>query len=670
VEPTDQSWPTSWSTTVFSFEPLPETLRAVLNVQIGGLRISEQQGVTVSGSSASGINFAPASLTAGTWHNREVIDYFNDDSFLFVPGTSGEFNLAMENIGSGQMYPNMGIYNADTGYPVAFPSGPLNQNAADLNANLTAGHPYIVQVGGQLSGGGNTAAYRFRALPLTSRTISGTISFSNLSFNSVDNAVLWVYRADTLEPVMDIPVSSSGGAWSASISVPADLDLYFVLDVTLGNWLHVHSTDTRRITGNTTINFTPQSISAGTIYTGKAIGFEGQFFLFVPAQSGTYTLDAMRDTALDPDMDPLMELYDGANGMTLDYDDNGGGIHNSRITCTLEAGHPYIIQVRDNYNDGNGIFLLRVAPGTAPEITLSGILGLNYGDIDNAEVVIFSGGYSQSAAQYVAHSEVDLEDGTWSVTIPAFTNPTDLYLRFFAALNNSNGVEKNVLILTGVEDEDIPGIDLGTFTIANLSGTLSSVLIDDDPEPPSSVWIIATAGGEDVGSAEPDGGGAWNMDVVVPQGAGNVSFVIATGDGQSGFVVWQTNVSRTVTGNTTGIGLGDITILTTELLGTVKSGSQSIEADIFALPVQLDITDIRSILETSFSAGIISSKVVSTGWTDNGTWQLAIPATAPEYLWFVVISWQNGNIYITRAPQSTSAPVTLNINQMDLLGSY
>jgi hypothetical protein len=655
VQPTDQSW----STTVFSFEPLPENLRALLDVPLSSaLRIYEGRGVTVSGSSAFGINFAPASLTAGTWHDREFnSNYLGGDYFLFVPGTSGQFNLAVENIGSGQMYPGIIVYNAGSGSPVGSAGG-SNPNALELNAHLASGQPYIVMVGGN-----NNGAYRFRVSPVTSGTISGTIDFSNLnlSFDSVVNAAIRVYRADTLQYVTDIQVSPSGGAWSDSIYAPADLDLYFVLDAELVNGLHVH--DTRTITGNTTgINFTPRSIDAGTTYTGKAIGYEGQYFLFVPAQSGSYTLDAI--TALGSSMNTYLHLYDGANGTQLPYDDNGGGTLNARITYTLVGGHPYIIRVKDN-NNRNGTFLLRVAaPGMAPTpmITLSGTLNLNYTDIISTSVGIYSRDYDQS---YVAGSGVNPADGTWSVTIPPFTNPTDLYLRFDVGMNSS-WFSKNALILTGVEGQDIPDIDLGTFTIASLSGTLSSVLVDDDPELPYSVQIFAAAGGEDVGSTEPAGDGTWDMDVVIPQGAGDISFAVAAGNGQYQWVLWQTNVSiPAAAGTITGINLEDITILTTEISGTVKSGSQP-SGHVLALSAPVGITDIRPIIRASIS----SSKVVGTGVTtySSGTWRLAIPATAPEYLWFAVIDNQYSNVYITPAPQSTSAPVTLNTSQMTLLG--
>jgi hypothetical protein len=598
-------------------------------------------------------------------------------------------------------------------------------------------------------------------------TLGGSINVSGINIPDVaiDDVQIDIFDATNPNDLKHIgdPVNPEGASWTTEITgFEGSTDLWVVLSLDLDNGLKI--TETKAVSalksniGN--INFAPAKITTGSWIENKKTAQDtyGDYFLLVPDTSGTWELE----TKYTGNWDPEMFLYDGETGNQLESNDDGGGIGwNSRITWDLDANHAYIIRVRGLSGYGGGEYRFRAIPKDAlPTLTISGTIALGDLELYDAEVRLYLNGYGYSL---LSDGAIDLETGAWSIEIPGFETPTDVYVRFYYKLTDGPWSNINITKLTGLTTTSpapinadpfaaitlggtinlgdlvldyaevelrlngygyewlsnvpidretgewsidiapfytptdvyvsfyyeltngswgiinitkLPGltttspapINAGPFVIlppVTLSGT-ASILLNDDAERPFNVGVVAFQEGSLIGQTELAWDGTWTMTGVKSKGASPVSFSLVVSDGgDEPQMTVETGITETVSDQAiSGISLGNITLQTAQVKGTVNFGATSPHPFIlFAL--KAGVTE-EEILGQVVGGGLLAPKVIASSYygSSSGSWQLDVPSNVPSSLWFMVLDYWDGSIYVTTGAVNRNGAVTLNVDQM------
>jgi hypothetical protein len=318
----------SWKADI-PFSGTPQTVRieALVLLKNGGTIMAHRE-VTISGSE-SGLELAPAAQrpTDGLLVKTSGKDR---DSFLLVPSASGYFNL--EVISGSAEPPSVALYNAA--------GAKLSPVDGSSLYELTAGAPYIV-----VNNITNFAVYQFLMRQLSSLSIGGSVDYSKLpdSLPQISSATVSAYL--TAPPYTQIfsgaavTAAGDGFSWSASPDPSfAGKNVRLTLTIALNNDLSISSHIKTVLQASDALqqkDFAPAGVATG--YEGSVAAGESDWLLWVPEEAGNYTL------GVDPgSMNTSMNLYDGSTGAPI-------ASNNALIVST--AGHPYLIQVKEAYNN-------------------------------------------------------------------------------------------------------------------------------------------------------------------------------------------------------------------------------------------------------------------------------------------------------------------------------
>jgi hypothetical protein len=761
VSPSDAAW----SASLYSSGPVSQFL-AVLTVDISyGVRVQEQR-IVDSSVGTTGIDFAPGSVAEGSWTERNYID--NYDYLLFIPSETGSYILNAEAVSGSSNNPYMVLLDAD-GYDIAWDDNSGGGYNARINETLTVGQTYVIVIFNDF---GNPGSYRFKAqvdAPPVPVTLGGTVTVSNLSFAvALDSQEVKIYEGTILRDTVTV----ESGSWSANVNVPPGADLLFILDTVLeGSESDVRLYDklTRTITGDTdTINFAPAPIAIETWRYGTAVGDvdpskAGDFFLLKPSVSGSYVLDAEHTGDY---FDTYLSLYDGITGSEIAADDDGGDEdNNSRLMYALASDHPYIVQVREYTPSDSGAYRFRAhLDQTIQLITLSGTVDFGELNVSNAQIFLTRYGYFNGGAgggDMITYTTVNTSNGEWSVSIPAFDTPTDVYFtigyvlngspepviagvarisiynqsntsislaipepvtlggtvdfgelevanatialtldRYYTGygsglgfanvnpstgawsvsipafdtptyvyvtigyqLNGSPGFEIENATRISVSDQDIADINFsvsGPIESITLSGTLPSLLLNDDTEPPFFTNVIAVAGNVILGEAELNPNRSWFIDIPGSAEPRTVYFYLQTGDSPYGpFIILNTGISRPVSDESiSSINLGNISALT----ANVQVSVPGVHGQVYALKTPVSTNEeLLNVLERDTS-------IIGVSNEGYGSFNLEVVSSTPQNIWFLVLDYNTYTGYITNGAVSRNGTVNLNLSQMINLG--
>jgi hypothetical protein len=321
-----------------------------------GVTISDQVYGTISGSD-SGLNFIPAAVGLNPVTRTTINSW---DYLLYVPDTTGNHSLRVsQNPSDGPaQYMEVQVYDTQTGNYLAYAYG---YGELELVQMLTAGNPYLIQVNS-----GWFETYQFQAEELQPVTLSGTVDFSGLSSWDTASAEVFIVSGSNAAILGTGTVSLPGGAWSVSDLLLSGKAFVALFALSTGGE-GVLATQTVGISGGIpAIVLSPgdsdRNVATGVWHTRSTNGIVGDWLLWIPESAGTYVLDAERTDS----MDPYMYLYDGLTGSQIASNDDGGDGNNSRIQRDdFEAGHPYLIRVRD-YGNGFGNFQFKAEAVVSP----------------------------------------------------------------------------------------------------------------------------------------------------------------------------------------------------------------------------------------------------------------------------------------------------------------
>jgi hypothetical protein len=392
-----------------------QAVRIVAYIHLNsGLWISAQRQDTISGNTDD-LDLAPTAVslaggqalvrTGGAW----------EDLFLFVPASGGFFNLTA--ISGGGYTPWLTLY--DTAGAL------LAQGSGSVYAELSAGTPYIVRV----ENIGSFAAYQFQlSSPITSTSIGGAVDYTGLpsSISSIiSSAKVSAYLDNPAHTPIISGVSVESGGWSALI--PANFigqAARLTLTLSLSNGLMINSHIQVVLTASG-LNFSPTGIPSGTVLNGKSAANGDDRFLFVPASSGTFTLQAGSDTGI------YLYVYDEVAGL---YIATSFGYYSTTLEVALVAGNPYVIEV---FLSGNTFYDYQFYAGPPP--TFGGTVdfsGLSSWNTDSAGILVF---YPfDNDYNILATETVSLPGGLWSISGPAPTE--DVFVALIARSTGGEGV--------------------------------------------------------------------------------------------------------------------------------------------------------------------------------------------------------------------------------------
>jgi hypothetical protein len=648
----------SWAGSARSASAFPAELRLVLNVRtsyvlptLENLVIREHKSVSSSGT-LTALNFAPGTAAeGGNWTNGYILPTNNYSDFLVLkPTANGNYTLNIEGTGDNPF--QFAVYDSISLIDVS----PYAANP-QLTCTLNQDNIYVIRVSS-----GNFGAYRFRASLPSPEVLSGTAVLSILNFADVQSANVNIYGA--INPA-SASVNLLTGVWSANVDLfPGTSDYVFelVVQTQIGANFKFLDRLTRSISGTTAnINLSLNPVPSDIWRDGNIIGTvnpatAGDFFLIVPAVSGHYTLDA------ESDIDTYLSLYNSSGTLVGDDDDGGDGV-NPRLAINLEADELYVVQVRAYNASGNGSYRFQY---TDSNITLGG--DVDFGDLNvtSSNVELYLDGYR---GNYLGGTYVNY-DHTWSYTIPSFAAPTDVYFIVYYTLD-TGGYGQSKAGTINVFNQSINNITLDAADII-LSGSLNSLLLNDDALPPLYTTVMAAEGDTILGSADLNSG-VWSICIPKSTSARTVNFILSAGNDQTNgpFVILETGISRSVSSTSiSGINLGNITALTENVHGTLNAGGTYFQGMIFALKAPIiNEQGLRSFLGGDDGA----TKAAAFGnFNVYGTinWSLDVSASLPQNLWFLVQDFTNGRGYITTGAVSRSGTVSLDLSQMTYLGQY
>jgi len=207
-----------------------------------------------------------------------------------------------------------------------------------------------------------------------------------------------------------------------------------------------------------------------------------------------------------------------------------------------------------------------------PTITLSGTVNatVNGQPADYVRVHAFLGADYNNFDNYTgAYTEVDLDDGTWTMRIPPFTADTTLY--FVLEIDGGGAYAIKVAGETAtVKDQNISGIDLGNigFSTITLSGT-ATVTVNGDAPWETNVRVYTDAQFQNYIAETWFDGTDWSLTIPSFDTDTPLYFTVyAYGNGGGGEK--YTGVTRTVrAADVSGINLGTIDIQDITLSGTI-----------------------------------------------------------------------------------------------------
>jgi hypothetical protein len=334
---------------ISNLPPFGEVFIALTALSTGGEGVLETQTVSVSGDN-NAINFFPddsnKNVATGVWHTRNI----NAEGtwLLWIPESSGEYVLDAEPI-IGLPHTYMYLYDGLTGVQIDYNDLPGTNNRIQ-RSDFVAGHPYLALVRTDHYYG--YGSFRFKAEAVLPVTLGGTVDFSDLSPWTIASAEILVFNDYNVLRTGTINLSE--GAWSIS-DLPLFGEVVIVLSALSTGGEGALKTETISASGdNNNINFSPgdsdKNVATGVWHNRSTNGVVGEWLLWIPDTNGAYVLDAEQT---DGNLSLYMYLYDGLTGSQITY---SGGSSICRIQHNdFEAGHPYLIRVRD-YRDGSGSF--------------------------------------------------------------------------------------------------------------------------------------------------------------------------------------------------------------------------------------------------------------------------------------------------------------------------
>ncbi|ULQ59680.1 hypothetical protein K7I13_14680 [Brucepastera parasyntrophica] len=306
---------------------------------------------------------------------------------------------------------------------------------------------------------------------------------------------------------------------------------------------------------------------------------------------------------------------------------------------------------------GGSVSGISVGPFNWSSIDLDGTVNLPDG-INYAYIQFYS---DAGLNNNLAYSPVNSADGSWSCTIPAFSSSTVIYYEVYADTNSGDFSRTGSLT---VHNQNMSGITLAlNWGNITLSGTVSSVLFDNEQERPFFVGVGADVNGKQASNSKVNTDGSWSISLPASVSASTVSFYIFAGESEFEYLVVNSGVTRSVSDQDVGnISLGDIAVNTRTVNGTVKNGSSALDASVMALTQPITINDIMSGASSAIVPGVTATVFAP------GVWSLVISSSAAQNLYFFVIDWDTGQCYITGSSVNTSSPVTLDVSAMTYLG--
>jgi hypothetical protein len=414
---------------------LNQTVRIVASVYLNNNRIiNSYLNKPITKFGAEDIVLAPKALASEAVHDIILYAGAEGTGLLWIPEKTGEYALDTKRAGNVMEDPYMYLYDGITGAQIAADDNGGGGFDSRIQRSFTAGYPYLIWVTETYG----TGTFTFKALP--SLTLSGTVSYTSLTSltDEINRTDIQVYNAAGAK--LGSPVTAGNdGVWTATLSPAVTAQtVRIVASVHLKKGGQIDSPPgaVNIAAGDVTKpnnNFAPAPATSGNSHTVYAGNGNGTWLLWIPAKTGEYLLDAVKQTG-DIE-DTYMYLYDAlAGGASIaSNDDAGENDKNSRIRHNVEEDHPYLVQVRDKAGK-SGTFKLTAIPPAAltGTVNLAGLSALD-AVIDYTEIQV----YDTDGSKLGSPALVDKTTGEWTATVPP--SSADRNVNMVASVYLKNG---------------------------------------------------------------------------------------------------------------------------------------------------------------------------------------------------------------------------------------
>ncbi len=244
------------------------------------------------------------------------------------------------------------------------------------------------------------------------------------------------------------------------------------------------------------------------------------YFRFVPAQSGTYTIQT------GSVIDTYGYLLD-SNGVQITYDDDAGTDNNFFITSNLTAGNTYYIKVRHYSAHGLGSYSLVI------DRTVTGVISGTITLPDNEEAPV--GGYSffvkAQSSSYSYNQYVTIPEGQSSIGYELYVEPGNYRVYYEASFSGYTrfGYHSSTGMVIGydeagivnVDSTGVSGIDLTMIKTQRINGEIS--LPVGESAPVGGMYVEVSAGNQYGSYAD--------LDVFIAEGTSQAGYSIEVAPG-------------------------------------------------------------------------------------------------------------------------------------------
>jgi len=255
-------------------------------------------------------------------------------------------------------------------------------------------------------------------------------------------------------------------------------------------------------------------------------------------------------------------------------------------------------------------------------------------------------------------------NNNWSVSIAAFSAPTDLYIqtrifhpgteRWYASSYHGKHTQ-----ITDVYQDNVIDINLGNFTRISLTGTVGTVKANGITMPRNDMYVATyrSSDGKWLYDSRIFDDGNWyaTLEPFNQQDSVKLHLIFGVADGYYDYEADTGKTTQVYNTKVSGIAIGNVEVSTKTITGTVIG------------------ENIRSVsaLSSSFTKQELDENLWEIKWLgqtfakdfNQTSWTMKLVSTTAQELWFLVRDTE-GNRYLSTAAIDTISPVNLNVSLM------
>jgi len=253
------------------------------------------------------------------------------------------------------------------------------------------------------------------------------------------------------------------------------------------------------------------------------------------------------------------------------------------------------------------------------------------------------------------------DGNNWSIRIPVFSAPSDLYIetRIYHPGTNIWSSHESAHKITDVYQNNIGDINLGNFTLISLTGTVGTIKADGKTMPRNDmyVYMYRSSDGKSLYDSRIFDDGNWYAMFEPFNQHDSVKLYLGFGVAD-GYWDYQADTGKTAQVYNTkvsGIAIGNVNVTTKTITGTI-TGENIRYVYAYSAAITKEETD-NDLSAIKCLGAAFEKDFNQTAWT------MKVVSTAAQNLWFWVRDTA-GNRYLSTAAIDTTSPVNLDVSLM------